>query len=314
MPPRLSWSNLIPGLIALAALVGVGFAVLKFAGVGKVRGETVRIHVLTDQARGIIAGSEVWLDGQKAGAVHHVGFRAPSADTLHRVVIAVDIVTDAAARLRQDSRISVRAGGNIIGPVVVYIESGTPSGLAVHPGDTLRALAQSDVAATMQRVSAATAELPALMADAKTVMRLARDPNTTVGAVLTRGLPREAGLLRANVAALRSRGGSEPRDDGPGPLRRNAASVMARVDSIRALLASPNTSLGRFRRDTSLPRVLAGIRADLDTLSEKIAESPGTLSRLRSDSALTRSVADARREMALLFEDVQRRPLRYINF
>ena len=314
MPPRLSWRNLIPGLIALTILVIVGIGVLTFAGVGKMRGETMRIHVLTDQARGVMAGSEVWLDGQKAGVVDHIGFRVPSSDTLHRVVISADVRVEASAGLRHDSRIHVRAGGSMIGPMVVFLESGTPAGRHVRDGDTLRALGQSETEVVMERAAAATKDLPPLAADAKRLMAQARSPSGTIGLFLTKGMPAEFARLRQQASAFRGGDATGDRARSISAFRRSAASAMARVDSVRALLAAPHTSYGRFRRDTSLRSAVAGLRAELDSLQRSIEESPGTLGRLRSDSALTRSVADARQEMTLLFEDLRRRPLRYINF
>jgi len=314
MPPRLTWSKLIPGLIALAVMVAAWVGVFVFAGVGSVRGETVRIFVLTDQARAVMQGTEVWLDGQKAGVVDHVGFRAPSADTLYRVVIAADIRADAAVGLRNDSRIQVRPGGSVIGPVVLFIESGTPAGVLVRGGDTLRAVIRSEMNVAIDRVDEIITRLPAVLADAKGVVRQTRDEKGTVGMFLAHGMPREAAELRANVAALRSGmagGGGTPR---AGTLRRDVSVVMARVDSVRALLAAPHTSVGRFRRDSTLGGAIAGIRAELDSLQREMADAHGTLWRLQNDSALTRSIADARREMALLFEDVTRNPLRYIHF
>lgn len=313
MPPRLSWSTLIPGLIALAVLVGIGAGVLAFSGVGKVRGAKARLHVLTDQARGLMPGSEVWLDGQKVGTVEHVGFRPPSADTLHRVVLSLDILTEAGERLRDDSRIRVRAGGNVIGPVVVFIESGTPAGARIQPGDTLRALAQTDAGSVMEKFGAVAAALPPLVADAKTVAGLARDQDGTVGALLTAGLPSaEIRALRRNVAALRARMGVG--SAGRAALARHASAALARADSVRTLLGSQNTSVGRFRRDSTLPRMLGEITSELAAVQREMDEAQGTLWRLRTDSALVRSVADARREMALLVADVKRRPMRYLHF
>jgi hypothetical protein len=175
-------------------------------------------------------------------------------------------------------------------------------------------MAQTDVEVVMERVGAATTELPMLIADAKTVMQHTRNPDGTVGAVLTRGMPAEFARLKQNVSALRGRGSRDPSGPDKAGVRAHATSVMARVDSIRALLASPNTSLGRFRRDSTLPGAIAQLRADLDSLERRVAGSPGTLSRLKTDSALAWAVADARREMGLLFADMKRRPLRYINF
>lgn len=315
MPPRLSWSKLIPGLIALSILVGIGATVLAFSGVGKVRGDKARLHVLTDQARGLMAGSEVWLDGQKVGAVEHVGFRPPSADTLHRVVLSLEILTGAVDRLRADSRIRVRPGGSVIGPVVVFLESGTPAGARIRPGDTLRALAMSDAATVMEKFGAATAALPPLVADAKTVMAQARNPEGTIGAFLTAGIPTaEISALRRNVGALRARLGGDGSSAGRADLARHASAAMASADSVRTLLASPNTSFGRFRRDTSLTRVIGDITSELGDLEREMNDAQGTLTRLRTDSALMRSVAEVRSEMALLLADVKRHPLRYLHF
>lgn len=315
MPPRTTWSNLIPGLIALGAIVTTVIVVVAFGGVGKVRGDKIRIHILTDQAQGLMHGSEVWLDGQKVGAVDHVGFRAPSADTLHRVVISIDLLADAANPLRDDSRIQVRPGGNLIGPVVVFIESGTPSGRPVRSGDTLRAQGKSDVDLVRESFGRATRDLPEILAEGKVVVGYAKSPDGTIGTVMTRGLPAgEMRELRRNITELRARMGGGGADAGRPALMRQVSAAMARVDSVRALLASPTTSLGRFRSDSTLPRLVGEIRSELDSLGREMTESQGTLWRLKNDSALVRSVADARREMALLFDDLKRRPLRYIHF
>ena len=315
MPPRTSWSNLIPGLIALSVLIAGVIAVLAFGGIGKVKGEKIQIHVLTDQARGVMHGTEVWLDGQKVGTVDNVGFRAPSADTLHRVVITAELLADASERLRHDSRIQVRPGGNLIGPVVVFMESGTPTGRPVRSGDTLRSLGQTDTELLMERVGGATRQLPGILADGKIVVGHARAPDGTFGAVMTNGLPAdEMRALRRNISVLRARMGGGAAEAGRPALMRQVASAMARVDSVRALIAAPGTSLGRFRRDSTLPRLVGEIRGELDSLGREMAEAQGTLHRWKNDSALVRSIADARREMTLLFADLKRRPLRYIHF
>src|SRR5688572_24268778 len=137
MAPRLSWSSLLPGLIAFAAVVLIAIGVIVFAGVGKIRGDTMRLYVRTNQARGVMKGSDVWLAGQKIGVVDEIGFGTPGGDTLARVVLALSVREKDAAQIRRDSHAQVRAGANIIGPIVVYISSGTPNSPAVRDGDTL---------------------------------------------------------------------------------------------------------------------------------------------------------------------------------
>lgn len=316
MPPRLPWSKLLPGLIALTLVILLCVGVLVFAGVNKIRGETMRLYVLTTQARGLMVGSEVWLAGQKIGVVEALGFRLPTADTLGRVVIALKVRAKDAEMLRRDSPVQVRPGGNVIGPMVVYLESGPPTSPRVRDGDTLSARPQSDFEIAATKLDAATAELPALMTDARTVIGHVRDPSGTVGAVISGRAGGEVARLRASVSALRDRMSGESRHGGAdaGSVKLHASSALARVDSIRALLRSPTSSFGRFRRDSTLGRSISSVRDELASIQERLAREQGTLFRARNDSALSLSVANAKREMAFLFDDLRRHPLRYLYF
>ena len=89
---------------------------------------------------------------------------------------------------------------------------------------------------------------------------------------------------------------------------------MARVDSLRAVIASPNTSLGRARSDSTLLREVADVRNELDIIRARMSSPTGTLGRAHADSALFDAIAGAQRELTLIMADVRRRPLRYIHF
>jgi phospholipid/cholesterol/gamma-HCH transport system substrate-binding protein len=316
MPARLTWRRLLPGLIAAAAIVFVTIGVLVFAGVGKVRGDKIRLYVLTNQARGIMKGSDVWLAGQKIGTIEHIGFAAPSADSGGRVVIAVDVLERDAGQIRRDSRVRVRAGANIIGPVVLYIEAGTPGSPGVADGDTLRADVQSDVQVATEKLGQATKQIGPLMADARAIMARVRDPNGTIGAAMQLGGRGEFARLRANVSRLMGHNALNG-NGAPSPaalVMAGARGALARADSIRVLLSSPTTSFGRFRRDSTLMHTVGSVRDELAALRVQLDSAEGTVGRLETDSAITRSIANTQREMALLFEDMRKRPLRYVNF
>jgi hypothetical protein len=316
MPARLTWRRLVPGLIAAAVIVIITVAVLVFAGVGQVRGEKMRLYVLTNQAQGIMKGSDVWLAGQKIGTIEHIRFAAPSADSGGRVVIAVDVRKRDAQQIRRDSKVRVRAGANIIGPIVLYIEAGTAGSPGVRHGDTLRADVQSDVQVATEKLGEATRQIGPLMADARTVMGLFRDPNGTIGAAMRAGGGGEFARLRANVSRLMGHNALNG-NGAPAPaalVMAGARGALARADSIRVLLDSPNTSLGRFRRDSTLMETVGAIRDELALLRVRLDSAEGTVSRLETDSAITRSIANAQREMSLLFEDMRKRPSRYVNF
>src|SRR2546423_14426498 len=102
MPRRASWRELVAGLVALAALVGVGLAVLLFARVGRLHGSTFRLYAQTGEARGIIRGSEVWLGGQKVGVVKDVSFMPTSVDPRHRLLIVMQVLSSARQGIRMN--------------------------------------------------------------------------------------------------------------------------------------------------------------------------------------------------------------------
>lgn len=315
MPPRISWRNLLPGILAFAAVILIAVSVLVFAGVGKIRGEKVTLYILTNQARGVMRGTEVWLAGQKIGLVDAIAFRRPGADTSARVVLVVRVKKRDAAQIRRDSRVQLRPGMNMIGPVVVYLAAGTPGSLALREGDTLRAGAQSDFELAGAKLNAATEQLGPLMADARVVMASVRSPNGTVGAVLSGGLSREWTALRTRFTGFRVKmmDGGESLTRLPSVMAR-AQVALARADSVRTLLGSSSTSYGRFRRDATLGATVANVRDEIAQLRATLDDSSGTLGRLKTDSALTHSMADAQSELTRLLRDIRRRPLHYVHF
>ncbi len=323
MAPRLSWSNLLPGLIALSAVLLIAAGVLVFAGVGRVRGQTIRLYVRADQARGLMKGSEVWLEGQKVGVVDHVGFLSPDHDSA-RVVIAITIRERDADQIRRDSPIAVRPGANFVGPIVVYVSAGTPGSPRARHGDTLLSRPQSDLPPVAPRLDSAMRQLAPIMADARAVMAHTRNASGTLGAARVERGGGHWSQLRVNFARARSRvaglagqhNGDHENGASPQTVMRQARGALARADSIQTLLRSPRTSLGRFRRDTSLSIRVASVREELRHLRARLDDPgpDGTLGRFAGDSAIAAAVATAQRQMTLLFEDLKRRPLRYIAF
>jgi hypothetical protein len=250
--------------------------------------------------------------------VDAVSFRPPTSDTTARVVIQMTVRKRDAQLITRDSRAEVRSGATIISPMVVYITPGTPTVSRVANDDTLRAGAQSDFAVAVDKVKAATQEIDPIMTDARTVLRSVHSSNGTVGALLAGGITGRGDVaeLRRRISALRATMSGAGMGRGARSRTELFAEVrvaLARADSVRTLIASPNSSFGRFRRDSTLFATIASVRDDLSAVRAAMDSADGTLARVASDSALMRSVADARREMSALFDDLRRRPLRYIN-
>src|SRR5206468_11180154 len=126
-----------------------------------------------------------------------------------------------------------------------------------------------------------------------------------IGAMLHEGRASKVSRLRARFAQLREQTfGGEVDLAGKADLSTRMRGALARVDSLRSLLASPRTSFGRFRRDSTLGATVANLRDELTVLQITVDSADGNLKRYKTDSALTRSVAESRRAMSQLFDDI----------
>jgi len=319
MPRRATWRELTVGLIAAGILVVVAFAVLVFARVGRLHGSTFRLFAMTDDARGVVRGTDVWLGGQKVGVVKDVRFRPPSADTANRLIIVMDVLTSARQGIRADSKAQIRSGGTLIGSPVVYISIGTSHAREVIAGDTVRSMPQSDMETVTSEYAIASRDFPEIIKNIKLLNEQLHGVNGTLGAF---GLERGGVELTRARAQMSRLAGRVTRPSGTiglalnpqSSLANRARQTIARADSVRALIASDRTSYGRFRRDSTLLREVADIRNELDIVHARMASPAGTVGRIRADSALLRAVAATQREMTLIMADIHRRPLRYVHF
>ena len=319
MPRRIRWKELLVGLLSLAVVTGVCLAVLIFARVGTLHGSTFRLFARTDEARGVIHSSEVWLGGQKVGVVKGVAFLPPNFADSDRVLIEMDILSSAREAIRINSTTQIRSGGTLIGAPVVYLSIGTRTARVVNPGDTLHALPQSDLETVTSEFAIASRQFPEIIDNIKLLNQQLTGVQGTIGAFANEHGGVELTRARAQAAKLSARLtrptgtiglalSSQP------SLMLRAQRVMARVDSVRALIGKGGDSYARVRRDSSLMREVADIRNEIDILRARMSSPSGTLGRAHTDSALFDALGNMRREMTLIMADVHRRPLRYIHF
>lgn len=319
MPRPTQWRDLKVGLAALAAVTVIGVGILYFGRLGRLRGDTYHVFVRTPEARGIIRGSEVWLAGQKIGAVRGIAFIPPSAGDANRVVVDVELMVRHRAALRRDSPVAIRTSGTFIGSPVIYLGIGSPESPIVREGDTLQASVSPGLGSMAERAGGAIDEIPAVMENLEAITDLARSPDGTLGALRQDRGGAAYRSTRARMAAISSRLRS---DSGSAALllgRRDELLTRARVamsgaDSLRQLLRSDRTSLGRFRRDSTLVRSVADLRNEVSIVRAMLADTTGTLGRLRSDSAIVVGLARIEDELAALIADVKRNPVRYLPF
>jgi phospholipid/cholesterol/gamma-HCH transport system substrate-binding protein len=320
MARRLAWSDVRGGVIASVAIVVVVVLTLTFSRVGALHGRTFRLYAIVGEARGLTRGSEVWLNGQKVGRVLDIRFRSPeTADTTRRLEIDMEVLDRHRMALRRDAVAEIRPGGSVIGPPVVYLSRGTTRAGPLEPGDTVQARPQADVEGATVQFGAAAREFPVIINNVKVLTAQLQSTQGAVGALLNGpGLGElQRARIRASHVAGRLSGTGSAGSVGlimRGDLGARAQRVMARADSVRALLGSPSTSLGRFRRDSSLTSEVADIRDELALVRRQLDESQGTAGRVLHDSALASSLGEAQRQMTLLFADLKAHPFRYFSF
>ena len=318
MAKELQWKKLVPGLLALAAVTGTALAILIFGRVGALHGKTTLLYVATSAARGITPGSDVWLEGQRIGMVKKIEFQSANVDTSRRLVIVTEILEKHLSQLRGNSQAQIRSAGSLIGAPVVYLSSGTPDARPVREADTIQAKSQGDFEGVTSQLALASRHFPAIIANVKTLRAEMGSARGTVGAAMSDRGTEELTILQRNAEQITKRAlegnGSLALTFREGNVMARASRAIAAADSIRVLLDSPNTSFGRFSRDSTLMRTVGGVRNEVSILRARLASAEGTAGRVLYDKAVFQQLARLERDLGALMDDLKRNPLRYVAF
>lgn len=300
-------------MIAAGAIVTLAIVTLVFARVGQVHGRKVTLYVVAEDAFGILPGTEVWLSGQKQGKVTDVSFRPPSTDTLERVLITTEFLEKALPHVRRDSYAQLKPGGSFIGTLVVSISAGSATSPPLRDGDTVRIRKQGYLASLTTNVGTIEPAFSALASEVNVLNAKLSSPVGTIGNARIHGMPRMPEVsARMSRIATRASGNGTIGLAMRSNLAGRSSRAMAAADSIRALMSSNKTSLGRFRRDSTLVTKAGHLLAELDTLRALTSGSIGGAA--AADSVLARELGRTRGLLAALMKDIKSRPLRYIKF
>ncbi len=308
------WSQVKVGLIVLTALIAAVAAVMSFARVGALHGDTTRLYLVTDMASGVLDGTEVWLAGKKIGLVRSVQLRPPSSDTTERIAISMDILDPYVQYIRRNSDVRIQPGGRLIGSPVVFIDVGTGASPAVGAGDTLRARAQVEARSGLADASSLGDSLAEIAATVSTV-KTEFDSTTNDLARLSEMSSRQANAVRTAYGALSRRALSSNgtisnlvRDTAR--IRVEAMRVSALADSIQ-MAANGNGEIGRFRRDSALVLEARQTLASVKALRRGLERYSG---RSADGAALAAQLDRTRAQLDSIVQDAKRHPLRYITF
>jgi ABC-type transporter Mla subunit MlaD len=318
MARTLRWRDLVPGAVVFASLLLLTAATLKYARIGRITGDTVRYYAAFSGARNIMGGTEVLISGAKAGRVKRVTFAPPVTDTTRRVIIEIEVKEKYREQIRQNSTARLTTGARLMGPMVVYITAGTSNSPVIPANDTIAGSSGGDIQALMASFGEVTKEFPAVMSNVKVLTSALASTRGTIGAFTTLDAPQRMEALVDNASRLTERAttgsGTIGLAMGRGALIERAKAASAQADSVRQLLASEQTSLGRFRRDSTLLRTIADLRDELSITQRLLNTQAGSLARFGQDSIIAVQTAERARLMAEIMADIKKRPFRYIGF
>ena len=316
MPHQLHWRELTGGIIAVVTIVMLTIIILVYARVGALHGKEVTLYVVTDEAPGVLAGTEVWLAGEHEGLVKDVSFRPPTVDNTERVLITTEMLKEALPSVRRDSYAQIRPGGNLIGTPVVFISPGTTGSPGLRDGDTIRARPKAALGDLGEEIGSIAPEFKSLGAATAELAHKIDRPVGTLGNAKAYGFEDfpdvKAGLNSLNARATAGNGSlaNLSRTN----LFARASRTMAAADSIRTLTSSKRGSFGRFRRDTTLVTKAKHVLAEIDTLRALVKSPVGTIAAVHSDSVLARQLDRQHILLRELINDIKNNPMRYIRF
>jgi phospholipid/cholesterol/gamma-HCH transport system substrate-binding protein len=319
MPRLQNWRSLLPGIIAIAVIVVGVMAVLSFARVGALHGSTIRVYSSMAEARGVMKGTPVWLEGQPIGQVLRVEFLPPSSDSNSSVLVVMDLLKRNAKYVRRDAIAQITSGGTLIGAPVVYLSTTGSNAPLVADGDTLHSKPQGDPEGVASRIALASRDFPAIIENVKGLRSQLGSVEGTTGALLNDhelrvDLARSRGTSLANRTLHGNGTIGRVLNGGMTPATARAQHALAEADSLRTLVTSNASAVGRFRRDTSLMRTVTSLRNEVSLAKAMLDEPRGTAGRVLHDSAVTRQLTAAEKELAALIADLRAHPMRYVAF
>ena len=304
-------------MITLVVLAAAATAILLFARVGSVHGDTYHLYALTDDASGVIKGTRVWLAGRKVGLVRGIAFRSPTSDSLGRVLIKLEVLKQYQPQIRRDSRAEIRSGGRWISAPVVYIDVGSTSAPELGEGDTIPRTTQIDEDAFTTDVASASRDVPEVLRNMREILggmqqKLFRVDAAEVNrAGQTRRLAARAKSLGERVSAGAGTLALASRDQS---LIARVRDVRARADSLMLIISRGTGSISRMSRDTLLLRTLQETRNELTIVRARLAEPRGSAGRLATDSILLQQIRSLERNLGLAIDQLKRNPARFLAF
>lgn len=317
---QLTWARVRVGALIVGALTILSAVILNLEdGMGLI-GRKATFRAVIDHTQGLKIGSPVRMNGVDIGNVHAIAI----ARGTPQVEITFTVKTYAAAHLRQDAAIRIRALG-LLGDKYLEVLPGTPTLPPLPAGSQLVGSVESDISHlattasdTIDKLNEALEQIQAALAEIThgqgTTGKLINDPelyNRSRAAV-----DKLAQLSDKSLAILGrvERGeGTVGRLVADQELYARAAQAVAALNDLAARLNNHNGTLAKLA-DPALYAKIEALTARGDTLLAKVERGEGTIGKLVTQEDLYVRADKLLTEVEEFVADVKKNPRKYFKF
>lgn len=337
----LTWTELRVGVVVIASLLVLTFAILYIGGGGgSPLAPKYEIHALMTDVNGLKAGAPVRLGGVEVGTVTGVGF---SEQYPGQVEVRLKIERAVQDRITSTSRITLGSLG-LLGEKAVDIAPG-PGGTPIADGGYVRAAGEDPFKGLMGDASESTAHLRRILsridAGEGLIGKALRDDE------LYNRMSDVAVRLQAVITKLESPTGPLGRLVNDQQMAQQLSSAVRGMDAVVSRVEKGEGALGALTRDETIARDVKNVSTTLndlaqrlnrgegtagklltddefyttmnraahrfDLLMQRLEKGEGTAGRLANDPALYQNLDEAAREMRALMQEIRKDPRKYLR-
>ncbi len=347
------WSQLRVGVMAIVALVVLGYLVFLMAGSKGLFQSTVDIYTFLDDAANVAEGAPVALNGINIGKVARVELSGTNAP--NRVVrLTLRINSEMLSAIPVDSQAAL-AAANLLGTKYVNIKKGKRPD-TIQPGGEIQSLDTREFDEVVQQGYTAIAGLNGIIQKLGAIVDQVQLGKGSIGKLLVDetiynralGIADEANKLMTTLnAALNSRTSTLGKLLNDDKIYEDARGLVARMDMLIDGLNNGEGTAGKLLRDTELyddfrmtiadvRSLLAGLdrgegtagkllKSDelheqfkgtlsrVDLLLDKINDGQGSISQLLNNPGLYESLDATSREVQGLLKDFRANPKKFLT-
>ena len=313
----LTWDQLRVGVVILAALGVLVFAVYKLGQAASLFSRRYELIAYLPNANGLRQGGTVLVAGQFAGTIKAIEFLPVDNDTTRNLRVRMAIDENLKEQIRTDSKAHVRTLG-LLGDKVIDITPGTPRYAVLPAGDTISVAPSLDYEAVLAQAAGAVNDMVGLTRDLRQITGGIAKGQGTIGQLVTnRALYDQfVGTMgRANqmLTKFQDPNGTFGKLLDDPTLYNKFVGVVTSADSLVVALNDKNGTLGKLLRDDTLYTHLVGMASAGDSLMHALSNGNGLAGRLLTDPTLYDRVNKLVTDLSAVLEDVRKDPHRYLK-